>query len=34
MEYNNQSDEEDFWGTWTDAGGSPAVAKGGILLTW
>jgi hypothetical protein len=33
-EYNNQNDEADFWGTWTDAGGSPAVAKGGILLAW
>jgi hypothetical protein len=33
-EYNNQNDEADFWGSWTDAGGSPAVAKGGILLAW
>jgi hypothetical protein len=33
-EYNNQNDEADFWGAWADAGGSPAVAKGGILLAW
>jgi hypothetical protein len=31
-EYNNQSDEASFWGTWTDAGG--AVANNGFMLWW
>jgi hypothetical protein len=31
-EYNNQSDEAGFWGTWTDAGG--AVASTGFQLWW
>jgi hypothetical protein len=32
-EYNNQSNESSFWGTWTDAGGG-ATPRGGILLAW
>jgi hypothetical protein len=32
-EYNNQSDEASFWGTWTDAGGAP-VANNGFQLWW
>lgn len=28
-EYNNQNNESDFWGTWSDAGGAPA--RGAIL---
>jgi len=32
-EYNNQSDEAGFWGTWTDAGG-PTASRGAILLDW
>jgi len=32
-EYNNQSDEATFWGTWTDAGGAP-VANNGFQLWW
>ena len=33
-EYNNQNDEATFWGTWTDAGGSPAaqVARRGAVM--
>jgi hypothetical protein len=30
-EYNNQSDEASFWGTWTDAGGTPS---NGFQLWW
>ena len=33
-EYNNQSDEAGFWGTWTDAGGGTPAKRGGILLAW
>jgi hypothetical protein len=32
-EYNNQSNESSFWGTWTDAGGA-TPSRGGILLAW
>ena len=33
-EYNNQNDEATFWGTWTDAGGSPAAqaARRGVIM--
>jgi len=32
-EYNNQSDEATFWGTWTDAGGGAAqAARRGVIM--